>query len=65
VADVEQLGEAEVEELDLAALAEHGVGELDVAVQHAHAVGAGEAAGEADAELRSVLAPRERARQLG
>jgi hypothetical protein len=52
---LEEFGEAEVEELDLAGLAAHGVGELDVAMEHAHAVGAGEAAGEADAELEELL----------
>jgi hypothetical protein len=57
----EEFGEAKVEEFDLAGLAAHGVGEFDVAMEHAHAVGAGEAAGEADAELEEFL-PGDRAR---
>jgi hypothetical protein len=60
---VEQLGEAEVEELDLAVVGEHRVGELDVAVQHAHAVRGRQAARQADAQLQH-LAPRKRHREL-
>jgi hypothetical protein len=48
---VEQLGEAEIEQLDLAVVGEHRVGSLDVAVEHVAPVRRREPAREADAEL--------------
>ena len=58
-----ELGEAEVEELHLAAVAHHRVRQLDVAVQHALAVRRRQAPRQADPEPQR-LAPRQRQAEL-
>ncbi len=56
---VHQLGQAEVEQLDLAGLGEDRVGQLDVAVEHAVAVRRRQPAAQADRQLEH-LARRQR-----
>src|SRR5512140_3037861 len=53
---VEQLGQPEIEQLDLAVVGEHRIGSLDVAVQHVAPVRGRESACEPDRELDRELA---------